>query len=142
MNVSSNVRFMGLDVGDRRIGVAVSDELGMFAQGIEVIERRDIPQDMEKIRLLLDEYRISELVVGIPWMLNGTLGIQGEKVMTFVESLKEFLDVPIALWDERLSSRAAEQVLLEANMRRDKRKKVIDRLAAAIILQNYMDSRS
>jgi putative Holliday junction resolvase len=133
---------MGLDVGDRRIGVAVSDELGMFAQGIEVIERRDIPQDMEKIRLLLDEYRISELVVGIPWMLNGTLGIQGEKVMTFVESLKEFLDVPIALWDERLSSRAAEQVLLEANMRRDKRKKVIDRLAAAIILQNYMDSRS
>ena len=131
---------MGLDVGDRRIGVAVSDELGIGAYGVVVIERSDPVSDLAKIQNLVGEYEAGRIIVGFPRMMNGTVGIQGEKVLKFVETLQQSVTVPVTLWDERLSTRAAEQVLLEANMRRSGRKKVIDRLAAAMILQNYLDS--
>lgn len=131
---------MGLDVGDRRIGVAVSDELEIGAYGVVVIERSDPASDLARIQNLVSEYEAGKIIVGFPMMMDGSVGIQGEKVLKFVEALQQFVTVPVTLWDERLSTRAAEQVLLEANMRRSGRKKVIDRLAAAMILQNYLDS--
>ena len=135
-------RCLGLDVGDRRIGVAVSDELGIGAHGVEVIQRRDEAWDLARIRTLTEEYEVDRVVVGFPRMMNGSVGIQGEKVLRFVESLKEVLAVPVVLWDERLSTRTAEQVLTEAHVRGPRKKAVVDRVAAVIILQNYLDSGS
>lgn len=132
------MRIMGLDVGDKRIGVAVSDGLGLTAQGIDTISREGCIDALEKI---IEEYEVDSVVVGVPRMLDGSVGIQGEKVLRFVEELRSAIPLTVTLWDERLSTVAAERVLLEANLRRDKRKSLRDKVSAILILQNYLDSR-
>lgn len=128
---------MGIDAGDKYIGVSISDELGLTAQGIETIKRESC---IEKLKAIIKEYNIAAIVVGIPKMLSGSIGIQGEKVMKFTEELKSSLGLPMYLWDERLSTVAAERVLLEADTSRKKRKGLRDKISAVIILQGYLDS--
>lgn len=137
-------KLLGLDVGDRRIGIAMSDSLGWTAQPIKTLHRNGTDEDFLEIIRILKENHIEELVVGLPKNMNGTIGEQGEKVQNFVEKLKDFFDAPIPVWywDERLSSRSAERILIEGNVSRKKRKNVIDKMAAVIILQNYMDGQS
>lgn len=135
-------RTMGLDYGDKTIGVAVSDEFGWTAQGVEVIRRRKPEDDTERLRQLASEYDVTTIVVGLPKNMNNTIGPRGELCIAFSESLKETLQLPVAMWDERLSTAAAQRTLLEADVSRKKRKQVVDKMAAAIILQNYLDSKS
>ncbi len=135
-------RIMGLDVGEKRIGVAVSDPLGWTAQGIGVI-RGDQPrvQVMEQLRKLVQEYQVERIVVGLPRNMNGTLGKQGQRVLDFAREIGAELGLPVETWDERLSTASAEKVLLSADLSRARRKKIIDKMAAVIILQSYLDSR-
>ncbi|GAX90314.1 Holliday junction resolvase RuvX [Effusibacillus lacus] len=133
-------RIMGVDLGDVRIGVAVSDPLGMSAQGIEVIRRKSEAEDIKRIGELLHQYEVQKIVLGFPKNMNGTIGPRGEMTQQFATLLKDTFQLPVVLWDERLSTMAAERMLIEADVRRDKRKQVVDKMAAAIILQNYLDS--
>ena len=132
-------RIMGLDIGDKTIGVAVSDLMGLTAQGVTTIKRVGKKKDIEAIKKIIAEKQVNKIVSGLPKNMNGTVGTQGEKVQKFCELLKEETDLPIEFWDERLSTVAAERSLIEGNVRRENRKKVIDMLAAVIILQGYLD---
>lgn len=136
-------RMMGLDVGDKTIGVAASDLMGWTAQGIETIQRIGIKKDLRRLEELVEEYEVHKFVVGLPKNMNGTLGPQGEKTLEFVERLKKrFPKVEVVLWDERLTTVAAERALIQADVSRKKRKEVIDKMAAVYILQGYLDSVS
>lgn len=135
-------RWMGLDYGDRRIGIAVSDELGWTAQGLEVLERKNSEQDLERLRTIVESYGITEIVVGLPKNMNGTIGPRGDICIAFAQTLKETLHLPVHMWDERLTTVSAERTLLQADVSRKKRKQVIDKMAAALILQGFMDSRT
>ena len=132
-------RIMGLDIGDKTIGVAVSDLMGLTAQGVTTIKRVGKKKDIETIKQIISEKQVNKIVSGLPKNMNGTVGPQGEKVQKFCELLKEETNLPIEFWDERLSTVAAERSLIEGNVRRENRKKVIDMLAAVIILQGYLD---
>ncbi|MBS1112158.1 MAG: Holliday junction resolvase [Nitrospirae bacterium] len=133
------MRVLCLDVGDKRIGVAVSDALGMAAHGLKTINREGC---MPPLKAVIEEYQeeIGSILVGLPKMLSGAVGIQGEKVLAFVEELKCSLQLPVIMWDERLSTVSAERALLEAGLSREKRKGLKDKVAAVIILQSYLDS--
>lgn len=135
------MKIMGLDYGDRRIGVALSDVFGWTAQGLEVIDRRREGIELERITALVKEHEVSEIVVGLPKNMNGTIGPRGEICMEFAEMLRESLCLPVHLWDERLSTVSAERTLVEADVSRKKRKQVVDKMAASLILQNYLDSK-
>lgn len=136
------MRTIGLDVGDKTIGVAISDPSGLIAQGIKTIKRSNLEDDIQEINKIINSFKAEEIVVGFPKNMNGTIGPQGQKVINFVEILKKEIDLPILLWDERLTTVEANRMLIEgADMRRDKRKKVIDKLAATIILQGYLDHK-
>ncbi|MBD2865271.1 MULTISPECIES: Holliday junction resolvase RuvX [Paenibacillus] len=135
-------RIMGLDYGDKTIGVAVSDEFGWTAQGVEVIRRKKPEDDLNRLRQLADEYAVSGFVVGLPKNMNNTIGPRGELCIAFSEVLQEAFGLPVTMWDERLSTVSAQRTLIEADVSRKKRKQVIDKMAAAIILQNYLDSNS
>lgn len=137
-------RILGLDVGEKTIGVAVSDEMGWTAQGVTTIMRRGGLKDMEAIVRLLGDYEAQGVVVGLPLKMDGVEGIQAEKARRFGEELGRHLGlkVPIDFWDERLSTVAAERGLLEADLSRAKRRKVINKMAAVFILQGYLDSRN
>ena len=132
-------RIMGLDIGDKTIGVAVSDIMGLTAQGVTTIKRVGKKKDIEEIKKIIAERQVNKIVSGLPKNMNGTVGAQGEKVQKFCELLKAETNLPIEFWDERLSTVAAERSLIEGNVRREDRKKVIDMLAAVIILQGYLD---
>jgi putative Holliday junction resolvase len=134
-------RVLGIDLGDVRIGIAVSDPLGMTAQGVEVIRRKSESEDLKRLGELIRQYEVQQIVLGFPKNMNGTIGPRGEASQQFAKILEEEFQIPVVLWDERLSTMAAERMLLEANVRRDKRKNVVDKMAAAIILQNYLDSK-
>ncbi|AWB45668.1 Holliday junction resolvase RuvX [Paenibacillus sp. CAA11] len=136
------MKIMGLDYGDRRIGVAVSDALGWTAQGVETIERRRDESELLRIAELVQEHNIEEIIVGLPKNMNGTIGPRGEICMEFAEKLKLQLNLPVHLWDERLTTVSAHRTLLEADVSRKKRKQVVDKMAAIFILQNYLDSKS
>lgn len=136
------MRIMGLDYGDRKIGVAVSDLFGWTAQGLEVIERRREGMEFVRIAELVREYEVAEIVVGLPKNMDGSVGFRGDICIEFANKLKEQLDLPIHLWDERLTTVSAERTLIEGNVSRKKRKQVIDKMAASLILQNYLDSKS
>ncbi|GJM81565.1 Holliday junction resolvase RuvX [Paenibacillus timonensis] len=136
------MKIMGLDYGDRRIGVAVSDSLGWTAQGLETIERRREGSEFERIAELVKQHEVEEIVVGLPKNMNGTIGPRGEICMAFAENLRSRLDLPVHLWDERLTTVSAQRTLLEADVSRKKRKGVVDKMAASLILQNYLDSKS
>lgn len=132
-------RIMGLDIGDKTIGVAVSDLMGLTAQGVTTIKRVGKKKDIEAIKQIIAEKQVNKIVSGLPKNMNGTVGTQGEKVQKFCGLIKEETNLPIEFWDERLSTVAAERSLIEGNVRRENRKKVIDMLAAVIILQGYLD---
>lgn len=134
-------RIMGLDYGDRRTGVAVSDLFGWTAQGVEVIEHKTEEACLRRVEALVREHEVEEVVVGLPKNMNGSVGPRGEICMAFAEALRQKLSMPVHLWDERLTTVAAERTLLEADVSRSKRKQVIDKMAAAILLQSYLDSR-
>lgn len=135
------MRILALDVGDRRIGVAISDELEISAHSLMTINRDEHKKEMEQIIDIVKDYNVEEVVIGNPVMMNGEVGIQGEKVARFVEELKKSIDIPIRLFDERLSTKFVEKTLIDADVSRKKRRKVIDKLSAVIILQDYMSSR-
>ncbi len=132
-------RFLGLDVGDKTIGVAVSDPLGLTAQGVKTIRRKGIKKDLEELQGIISQYNVQALVIGLPKNMNNTLGPQGEKVLRFVERVKDNLSVDIIMQDERLTTVSAERALINADMSRKKRKDVIDKVAATYILQAYLD---
>lgn len=137
------MRMMGLDVGDATIGVAVSDELGMIANGITTIRRTKLESDLEGLKNIITEKNIKRIVVGLPKNMNNTIGPRGQISIDFAELLKErFSELEVVMWDERLTTSAAQRTLLEADVSRKKRKNVIDKLAAVLILQNYMDMQS
>ena len=132
-------RIMGLDVGDKTIGVAVSDLMGLTAQGVKTIKRVGKKKDIEALKEIIKERQVNKIVSGLPKNMNGTLGPQGEKVIKFCELLEEETGIKIEYWDERLSTVAAERTLKQGNVRRENRKGVIDMVAAVIILQGYLD---
>lgn len=134
------MRILGLDVGDRTIGVAVSDPLGFTAQGITTIRRKNIEKDLEELKKICEEYNVESIVSGLPKNMNGTLGPQSEKVINFCDLVKEHINLPITMWDERLTTVAANRAMLEADLSRAKRKKIVDKMAAIYILQGYLDS--
>ena len=130
---------MALDVGSRTIGIACSDALLMTAQGIETIRRTSLENDFNRLRELISEYEVHELVVGMPKNMNGTKGDRSEKTEEFVEKMKAVIDLPVTFWDERLSTVMAERQLIAADVSRKKRKGIIDKMAAVVILQGYLD---
>ena len=133
------MRIMALDVGSRTIGIACSDALLMTAQGIETIRRTSLENDFNRLRELISEYEVHELVVGMPKNMNGTKGERAEKTEEFVEKMKAVIDLPVTFWDERLSTVMAERQLIAADVSRKKRKGVIDKMAVVVILQGYLD---
>ena len=133
------MRIMALDVGSRTIGIACSDALLMTAQGIETIRRTSLENDFNRLRELISEYEVHELVVGMPKNMNGTKGDRAEKTEEFVEKMKAVIDLPVTFWDERLSTVMAERQLIAADVSRKKRKGVIDKMAAVVVLQGYLD---
>ena len=133
------MRIMALDVGSRTIGIACSDALLMTAQGIETIRRTSLENDFNRLRELISEYEVHELVVGMPKNMNGTKGERAEKTEEFVEKMKAVIDLPVTFWDERLSTVMAERQLIAADVSRKKRKGVIDKMAAIGILKLYLD---
>jgi putative holliday junction resolvase len=136
------MKILGLDLGSKTIGVAISDDLFLTAQVLTSIQRTNLEKDLAIIWGLVDEYRVEEIVVGLPINMDGSTGESARKAEAFIEKLREIFSIKIIPWDERLSTVAAERILLEGDLSRKKRRKVIDRLSAAIILQGYLDSRS
>ena len=136
------MRSMGLDLGTRTIGIAVSDETGFIARGVETIHRKGLVKDLARIKEIADQEQVGRFVLGYPKNMNGSIGERAKASEEFAGILKEhFPAIPVVLWDERLSTVAAEKVLIEADLQRKKRKKIIDMMAAVVILQNYLDSQ-
>ncbi|MGM0396700.1 MAG: Holliday junction resolvase RuvX [Bacillota bacterium] len=133
-------RILGLDVGTKRIGVAVSDPLGFTAQGVTTIERIGMKKDMAAIEELLRKYVCSKVVVGMPKNMNGTIGPSGEMAQKVGEKIKNKFNIEVIYVDERLSTVSAERILIEGDVRRENRKKYVDKVAATFILQTYLDS--
>lgn len=138
------MRIMGLDVGSKTVGVSISDAFGWTAQGLKTIQINEDKGEygFEEIGTLIAENEVSKVVVGLPKNMNGTIGPRGEASQFFADELNKRFGVPVVLWDERLTTVAAERVLLEADVSRKKRKKVIDKMAASMILQGYLDSQN
>jgi putative Holliday junction resolvase len=135
-------RILGLDVGARRIGVAVSDPLGITAQGLETLQRRNKRHDYEHLKRVIREYQVKEIVVGLPLRMSGAEGTQSEKMRAFAEELRKKFGLPVHLWDERLTSAEANRFLRETEMSIEKRGKAVDRMAAVLILQGWMEQRA
>lgn len=135
-------RIMGLDVGDKTVGVAISDPLFVTAQPYETIKRRKAKFDIDRIEEIVNDKEISLIVVGLPKNMNNTIGPQSMKVMSFVDLIKKRIDIDIVYEDERLTTVQSEAVLIDMNVRRENRKTHIDKIAASFILQSYLDRRS
>ena len=133
------MRIMGIDYGDRRIGVAVTDLLGITAQGVATVQNRGTEKVKIEFEKLLAEYNPEKIVLGLPKNMDGTLGFRAEATYEFADLLKELTDKEIVFWDERLTTVSAAHILNETNTRGAKRKAVVDTVAAEIILQNYLD---
>jgi putative Holliday junction resolvase len=133
------LRILGLDVGDRTIGVAVSDPLGWTAQGLEVIRRTKPKKDWDRLMEIINQYDVDKVVVGLPKNMDGSIGPQAETVLEFILLLKKKINIPVETWDERLTTVAAEKILIGADISRARRKNVIDKMAAVFILQGYLD---
>jgi len=135
------MRVLALDVGDKRIGVAISDPSQVLARGLKVIQRGSRQEDFVAVARLVEEYEVERVVVGYPRSLDGTAGEQAEKVERYAAGLAEVLTVPVLLWDERFSTVSAERLMREAGLRGKRKRERIDAVAAAVILQAYLDSR-
>lgn len=137
------MRIMGLDYGSRTVGVAICDPLGITAQGIETIIRKEenkLRQTLARIEALIQEYQIEMIVLGYPKNMNDTIGERARKTEEFQALLERRTGLPVLLWDERLTTIEANEILIASGVRRENRKKVIDKIAAGIILQSYLDS--
>ena len=135
-------KVLGLDIGDSTIGVAMSDALGWTAQGVMTIRRKSMQQDLYNLRKLIGKHDVSEIVVGIPLKMNGKSDTQTRKTILFMQTLEERLHVPVHSWDERFSTVAASKALESGKVRGKKRAQLIDKVAATIILQGYLDHRN
>jgi putative Holliday junction resolvase len=136
------MRILGLDLGKKRVGIAISDELGWTAQGLEIFERQGINRDLDHIAHLIKNYGVEEIVIGLPRNQQGEIGTAAREVLDFVELCKKKFGVTVSTWDERFTTVAATRSLIEADLSRKKRKKVVDKVAAVLILQGYLDRRS
>jgi putative Holliday junction resolvase len=138
------MRVLGLDVGTKTVGVALSDEFGWTAQGLTTLKINEEKNvfGFEEIGQLIKEYQVDTVVIGLPKNMNGTIGPRAEASMQYAREIESKFAVPTVLWDERLTTMAAERVLLEADVSRKKRKKVIDKMAAVMILQGYLNSKN
>jgi putative holliday junction resolvase len=138
------MRILGLDVGSKTVGIALSDELGWTAQGLKTLKINEEKNlfGFDEIGQLIKEYDISKVVIGLPKNMNGSIGPRGEASQRYAQEIEDRFSVSTVLWDERLTTMAAERVLLEADVSRKKRKKVIDKMAAVMILQGYLDSKN
>jgi putative Holliday junction resolvase len=132
-------RILGLDLGQKTIGVAISDPLGFTAQGLTTIRRGSKEKDIEDLKKICDEYKVETIVIGLPKNMNGTIGPSGEIAMAFGKLLEEEFQIEIKFWDERLTTVAAHKAMLEADLSRNKRKKIVDKVASTYILQGYLD---
>lgn len=138
------MRIMGLDFGSKTVGVAISDPLLITAQGIEIIRRKDenhLRQTLSRIEELIEEYEVTEIVLGLPKNMNNTLGVRAELSLDFKEKLERRTGLPVTMWDERLTTVAADKAMIEAEIRRENRKDYVDMIAAIFILQGYLDYR-
>ena len=134
-------RVLGLDVGSRRIGIAVSDPLGITAQGLETLQRQNKRRDLAALEHVIREYAVREIVVGLPLRMSGAQGTQSDKMQLFAEELRKRFRLPVHLWDERLTSAEANRLLRETELSIEKRAKAVDRMAAVLILQGWMEGR-
>src|SRR6478609_10250030 len=142
MTSSAPHRVLGLDVGARRIGVAVSDPLGITAQGLETLHRKNKKYDFSFLHRVIREYGVKEIVVGLPLRMSGAEGIQAEKIQAFADDLRKHFKLPVHLWDERLTSVEANRLLRETDLSIKRRGQVVDQMAAVLILQSWMDARA
>lgn len=133
------IRILALDVGQKRIGVAVSDPLGLTAQGLEVLERKGWEADLARLLEIARRYQVQRILVGLPRHMDGRPGAQVPEILQLAQALGEALGVPVTTWDERLSTREAERVLIAADVSRRRRRRVVDKMAAVLILQAYLD---
>jgi putative holliday junction resolvase len=133
------VRILALDVGEKRIGLAVSDPLGLTAQGLEVLTRKNLEADLARLTEVAREWGVQKIVVGLPRHMDGRLGSAAPKILELAQTLGEALGVEVVPWEERLTTAEAERVLIQADVSRRRRRQVIDQLAAVLILQNYLD---
>ena len=133
------MRALGLDIGEKRIGVALSDPRGILATALTVLETRSEDDTLKRIAALAREHDVEQIVVGMPFSLDGSLGPQARRIQSFIETLSKRTEIPVVTWDERFSTFDAERVLVEAGVKREKRKKHLDSVAAAIVLQGYLD---
>lgn len=139
------MRILGLDFGTKTVGVAVSDPLGFTAQGVEIIRRKEdnkLRQTLARIEELVEEYRVETIVLGYPKNMNNTIGDRAEKSKEFGEMLERRTGLPVVMWDERLTTVSANNILMESKVRREDRKEYVDKVAAVIILQGYLDMLS
>ena len=136
------MRILGIDFGDARIGVAVSDEMGWTAQGLTTIHRTNQQKDFEALGKVIKQYQPEQIILGLPRNMDGSIGPQARKVMDFAEKLSARFNIPVIEWDERFSTLGAEKYLQEAELTPRARKKVIDKVAASFILQGYLNSKS
>ena len=139
------MRIMGLDFGSKTVGVAISDALLLTAQGVEIIHRKEenkLRQTLARIEELIVEYEVEEIVLGLPKHMNATEGVRVELTQEFKEKLERRTGLPVYFWDERLTTVAADKIMMEAGIRREHRKEYVDRIAAALILQGYLDRRN
>ncbi|HEV3511359.1 MAG TPA: Holliday junction resolvase RuvX [Candidatus Sulfotelmatobacter sp.] len=132
---------LGLDVGLRRVGVAISDPLGITAQGLDTLQRKNKRYDLQHLNRIIREYDVKEIVVGLPLRMSGAEGVQAEKIQAFAEDLRKHFKLPVHLWDERLTSAEANRVLRQTGLSIEKRGQAVDRMAAILILQGWMESR-
>lgn len=139
------MRIMGLDFGSKTVGVAISDSLLITAQGVEIIRRKEenkLRQTLARIEQLIEENEVEEIVLGLPKNMNATEGVRVELTMEFKEKLERRTGLPVTMWDERLTTVAADKVMMEAGIRRENRKDYVDMIAATLILQGYLDNRA
>ena len=136
-----DMRILGLDYGEKRIGLALSDEMGITARGIPTLTRRSLEKDLESLEKIIRRFVVEKIVIGYPLRLDGSEGIQCEKVSRFAGILEKRFALPVIKWDETLTTSRAEEILTEVKVSRKKRKAVVDKLAAMIILQDYLNRR-
>ena len=132
-------RILGLDLGQKTIGVAISDPLGFTAQGLTTIRRSNKEKDIEDLRKICEDYKVETIVIGLPKNMNGTIGPSGELAMAFGKLIEDEFKIEVKFWDERLTTVAAHKAMLEADLSRSKRKKIVDKVASTYILQGYLD---
>jgi len=135
------LRILGIDLGEKRIGISISDELGITAQGLPTIKTANEIEDLKNIKEIIDQYGVERIVLGLPINMNGSLGEQAKKAISFAEKLKSSFQLTVELEDERLTTCKAEKFLIETDRSRKKRKKVIDKMSAIIILQSFLDRK-